>query len=132
MNDIKQIPLESFKKDKRQVFVDFVNGIVRWKKRKYDLTYINVGGKHYPYVVLRNIIPLSKLESKINTVCTQKDDLKWTEYQVKDDYYYVSGIGPEAIKASKNGEPEEYYRYEEEEGQKLLQELMNFTGQSVL
>lgn len=131
-NDKRQIPLERFKKDKRQVFVDFINGLVKWKNETYKLTYVNVGGKNYPYVILKNIMPLSSLKEKIRTICNKKEELKWTEYEIYNDYYYITGIGPESIKASKNNEKEKYYRYTTEEGQRILQTLINFIGQSVL
>lgn len=131
-NDFKQINLKDFKKDKRNVFVDFINGLVKWKNETYKLTYVNVGGKNYPYVILKNIMPLSSLKEKIRMICNKKEELKWTEYEIYDDSYYITGIGPESIKASKNDENEKYYRYTTEEGQKILQVLANFVGQSIL
>ena len=132
INNKKQIPLKEFKKDKRQVFVDFINGLVKWKNKTYKLTYVNVGGKNYPYVIIKNKIPLSKLRKKIELICNKKEELKWTEYEIYNDSYYITGIGPESIKASKNNEKEKYYRYTTEEGQRILQTLVNFIGQSVL
>lgn len=62
MIDEKIIELSKFKKNKREVYVDFINGLVKWKNNEYNITYVNVGGKNYPYVVLKKIRPWSEIK----------------------------------------------------------------------
>ena len=132
--DIVKIPLLDFKKGKRNVFVDFVQNIVSWKDETYPIDFINIGGNKYPYVVIRNIRPMSEIRPLIKTVNFHKDDLKRVEYEVNGHVYFVVGIGSVAIKAIKDdAEEPEFFRFLSTEGQELLDELMsNLKGQQLL
>ena len=129
------ITLQRFKRNKRKVFVDFVNGVVNWKDETYRLTYKNVGGKKYPYVVIKAIKPMSEIKQEIATVNNEKnkEELKWVEYEVNGNVYYVVGIGPNAIKAIKNDDDEpKFFNYLTTEGQYLLKELISTLDSCVL
>lgn len=132
--DKKLEELTKFKQNKRNVYVDFVKNIVRWGKQTYKLTFIKVGDKRYPYVIIKNIEPLTKIKPLIRAINLNKNDLKWTEYEVNGDVYYVVGIGNLSIKAFKNDEEEpEYFFYNTTEGQYLLTAVSNLlNNQSVL
>lgn len=127
------IPLDKFKRNKRKVYTDFVNGLVKWKKQTYKITYIDVGGKMYPYVVIEDIKPLSEIKEEIKAINFNKDNLKLAEYEINGHMYFIVGIGPIAIKAYKdNAENPEFFGYSTTEGQYILKTLMNFVKQSVL
>lgn len=134
--NIKLEELQKFKKHKRNVYVDFVNGLVKWGKQTYNLTYKNVGGNMYPYVVITKVKPLSEIRPLIKTICEQKnkEQLKGVEYEYNQDLYYITGIGPEAIKFIKNNSNrEEYLHYFQTDGQGLLNVLFNsLNGQTIL
>ena len=126
--------LKVFKKGKREVYVDFVNGLVKWGKMDYKLSYIEVNGKKYPYVVIEDIKPLSKIRPIIKSVNENKRELKYCEYESTGNTYYVTGIGGKSIKAYKNNNvQEEYFFYNTTEGQRLLNELLSsLENQTVL
>ena len=132
--DIVKIPLLDFKKGKRQVFVDFVENIVKWKDETYPIDFIEIEGNRYPYVIMRNIKPLSEIKPLIKAVNFHKEDLKRVEYEVNGHVYFVVGIGPIAIQAIKDdAEEPEFFRFLSTEGQVLLNELMdNLKGQQLL
>lgn len=116
--------LQIFKKNKRQVYVDFVNNFVKWGKMNYKLTYIDVGGKKYPYVVIQDIKPMGEIQPLINGVVKNKDKLKFAEYECNGNTYYVTGIGGKSIRAYKNNNiREEFFFYNTTEGQFLLKEI---------
>lgn len=127
--------LQKFRKNKRKVFVDFVNGLVKWKNDTYKLKYIKVGEKNYPYVVIEAIKPLSEILMEIESVNHEdnKEELKFVEYEVNGNLYYVVGIGPVAIKAIKNDDEEpDFFYYTTTEGQYLLDELVSCLDGCVL
>lgn len=129
--DMKMIELNKFKKNKREVYVDFVNGLVKWKNNEYNITYVNVGGKNYPYVVLKKIRPWSEIKPFVKQINERKDDLKFVEYEMKNHDYFVIGIGKDAIKVIKDYDKEnpEYLRYDTTDGQALLMILINNLSQ---
>lgn len=133
MIDEKLVELSKWKEDKRNVFVNFKNGFVRWRNQTYKLTYIKVDGKAYPYVVVRRIKPLSKIRNEIKTINQRKNELKFTEYEVNGDMYFVIGIGSDAIRAYKNNSSNpEYLRYGTTRGQYLLREIISSLDGCVL
>lgn len=130
---IQKIPLDKFKQGKRRVYTDFVNGLVKWKKETYKITYVNVGGKRYPYVIIENRIPLSEMKEEIKAVNFNKDELKLVEYDINGHTYFVIGIGPIAVKAYKDeSEKPEFFGYSTTEGHYILKALMNVLQQSIL
>ena len=131
MIDEKIIELSKFKKNKREVYVDFINGLVKWKNNEYNITYVNVGGKNYPYVVLKKIRPWSEIKPLVQQINKKKDDLKFVEYEMKNHDYFVIGIGKDAIKVIKDYDKEhpEYLRYDTTDGQDLLMILINNLSQ---
>lgn len=131
MIDEKIIELSKFKKNKREVYVDFINGLVKWKNNEYNIKYVNVGGKNYPYVVLKKIRPWSEIRPLVRQINERKDDLKFVEYEMKNHDYFVIGIGKDAIKVIKDYDKEnpEYLRYDTTDGQALLMILINNLSQ---
>lgn len=129
--DEKIIELSKFKKNKREVYVDFINGLVRWKNKEYNIKYVNVGGKNYPYVVLKKIRPWSEIKPLVKQINKRKDDLKFVEYEMKNHDYFVIGIGKDAIKVIKDYDKEhpEYLRYDTTDRQDLLMILINNLSQ---
>ena len=129
--DMEIIELNKFKKNKREVYVDFVNGLVKWKKKEYKITYVNVGGKSYPYVIIKKIRPWSEIKPFVRQINERKDDLKFVEYEMKNHDYFVIGIGKDAIKVIKDYDKEhpEYLRYDTTDGQALLMILINNLSQ---
>ena len=120
------VELQSFKKNKRNVFVDFTRGLVEWKRQTYKLKYVKVGDKKYPYVIVEQVKPLSEIKQEIDTINERKDNLKGVEYEVNGHQYFVIGIGPIAIKAYKDEEDEaEFFHYFTTEGQYLLRKLVS-------
>lgn len=133
MVDLKLIELQKFRQGKRQVFVNFQNGIVEWKNNTYKLTYKKVGDKHYPYVVVANIRPLSEIRPLVKQIIKGKSYLKNVEYEMNNHRYFVVGIGPDAIKVYKDDKSEpEFLRYLTTDGQGLLDILVKTLGQSFL
>lgn len=125
--NIKIVELEKFKKDKRQVFVDFTKNLVHWKDKTYRLKYIKVGNKHYPYVILEEVKPLSKIKEDIHKINNNKFALKRRAYKCDDMVYLVTGIGYNSIKVYKNNDiKESYLKYNTREGQYLLEVLVNY------
>lgn len=119
-------PLKDYKKGKREVFVDWNKNIVTWNKERYPIKFINVGGENIPYVNIEEIKPRSEIKHLINTVNNKdiKKKLKFVEYELNSDTYYVTGIGKDAIKAFKNGETRpKFYNYFSIEGQRLLEKM---------
>ena len=130
---IEKIPLDKFKQGKREVYTDFVNGLVKWKRKTYKISYVNVGGKKYPYVILEDIKPLSEIKEEIRAINFNKKELKLVEYDINGHVYFVIGIGPIAIKAYKdNSKKPKYFGYSTTEGQYILKKLMNVLQQSIL
>lgn len=126
----KIIELQSFKKGKREVFVDFINSVVEWKNRTYKLTYKNVGGKMYPYVIIENAKPLSEITPLIDQIVEGKEDLKGMEYDMNKHSYYIAGIGGKSIKVFKDGKKTpEYLWYHTTETQQLLDILIKDLSQ---
>ena len=120
---IQKIPLDKFKQGKRKVYTDFVNGLVKWKRNTYKISYINVGGKMYPYVIIEDI----------KAINFNKDELKSVEYNINGHVYFITGIGPIAVKAYKDeSEKPEFFGYSTTEGQYILKALMNVLQQSIL
>lgn len=112
--------LKTFKKGKREVYVDFTKNIVTWKKEHYKLKIIN----GVPYVAIEEVKPRSKIIYLINAAYKNKRDLKFIEYKVDNNTYYIIGIGDVAIKAYKNDSNRaEFFSYFTIEGQKLLKEI---------
>lgn len=131
-NTVK-IPLLEFKKGKREVYTNWTKKVVEWKNQTFPLSFVNIGGKRYPYVILENIKPLSMIKDDIETINTYKENLKGVEYEVNNHFYFVIGIGKEKIKAYKNSDKEpKYFAYWTSEGQYLLEELMKWVGQTAL
>ena len=128
--------LQRFRKHKRNVYVDFVNGLVKWGKKTYNLTYKNVGGQMYPYVIITKVKPLSEIKPLIRTVCQSKNkyELKYVEYDYNGHSYFVIGIGPDAIKVIKDDSKRpKFLHYNETEGQGLLNVLVgSLNGQVIL
>ena len=145
------IELDKFKnKQKEPCFISWARGIVTTNDKNYTLQYVRIGDETYPYVNVPDK-PSVKLESvfkqgkrlliefdeeknnKINTIVTNKQKLKKCSYDVDKDEYYIIGIGDEAIKAYKNNSPKwKYFRYETNEGDRLLNKLYNAVGQITL
>ena len=133
MIDKKIVELKEWKKDKRNFFVDFPNGLVRWRNQTYKLTYVKVNGKTYPYVVVKEVKPMSRIRNEIKSINRKKNELKFTEYEVNGDVYFVIGIGKDAIQAHKNNSKiPEYFRYETTTGQYLLRKLVSCLDGCVL
>lgn len=121
----KQIPLDEFKKGKRNVNVEWINNTVSWNNKSYKLTFVNVGGKNYPYVILSDIKSLSELADKIKKVNKEKYFIKHSEYEILNNKYLIIGIGKIAIKVKKNGKEEaEFIKYTSTEGQYLLNKMI--------
>ena len=137
MNEnIELVELKKFKSDKREVFVDFKKRLIKWKNNTYRLKYINVDNKMYPYVIITKVKPLSEIRPLIRTINKpeNKEELKFVEYLYNDHRYYLTGIGPEALKVIKDdNEEEEYLHYFETDGQGLLNILISsLNGQMIL
>lgn len=128
---IQMIELEKYKRDKRNVFVDLENRFVKWNKNEHKITYVNVGGTDYPYVIIENIRPWSEIKHLVDQINERKDDLKFVEYEMKSHDYFVIGIGKDAIKVVKDYDKEnpEYLRYSTTDGQELLMILINNLSQ---
>lgn len=120
-----QIPLSEYKKGKRKVYVDWTRNLVSWKNECYKLTFVNIGGEMYPYVVLNDIKPLSELKNKINEANKNKKYIKYSEYEILNNKYFILGIGKIAIKVRKNDKKEpEFIKYTSTEGQYLLNKIV--------
>lgn len=121
----EQIPLSEYKKGKRNVYVDWTRNIVSWKNECYKLTFINIGGEMYPYVVLSDIKPLSELKNKIKEANKNKKYIKFSEYEVLNNKYFIMGIGKIALKVRKNNKEEpEFIKYTSTEGQYILNKII--------
>ena len=119
-------PLKDYKKGKREVFVDWNKNIVTWNEERYHIRFINVGGENIPYVDIEEVKSRSEIKHLINTVNKRenKKQLKFVEYELNSDTYYVTGIGKDAIKALKNNETRpKFYNYFSLEGQQLLKKI---------
>ena len=72
------------------------------------------------------------LSNKLNSL-NYKRELKNISYLIENDEYFVTGIGDKSIKAIKNNNSKpEYFWYNTEEGQKILDHLMGKIGQMKL
>lgn len=130
MKNQKIIELQSFKKGKRKVFVDFVNSLVEWKNHTYKIQYKNVGGKMYPYVIIEDAKPLSEIQPSIDQIVEEKENLKGMEYEMNKHSYYIAGIGGKSIKVLKDGKKTpEYLWYHTTEAQQLLDILIKDLSQ---
>lgn len=129
MNE-KIIELKKFLQDKRNYYIDWTNGLVEWKKKTYQLTYKNVGGDMYPYVIETRVRPLSEIKPLINQINFNKRKLINGDYDMYNKNYKVIGIGPKAIKVliDENKEPE-YLWYHTTDGQNLLDILIKDLNQ---
>ena len=128
MNDKELVELAKFKQNKREVFVDFKENLVRWKNKTYNLKIVNVGGTTYKYVEIRNIKPWSMIKPLVQQINHKRNKsyLKYVEYEMNGKDYMVAGIGYESIKVYINdSEKPKYLRYNTQEGQDLLFILVN-------
>lgn len=135
MTNKQLVELKEFKRDKRETFTDWTKNIIEWKNQKYKIEIIEKNGRHIPFVVVENVQPLSAISKQIKSIneYENKKYLKWAEYECDGDVYYVIGIGPFAIKAYKNhSDWWKWYRYSTQEGQTLLQALMNALDNQVI
>lgn len=64
-----------------------------------------------------------ELHSIVRTLIRHKDELKDEEYDFDGIKYEITGIGPEAIRAKQNGQPEKFFRYGTLLGQYLAMKL---------
>ena len=120
-----QIPLSEYKKGKRNVYVDWTRNFVSWKNECYKLAFINIGGEMCPYVVLNDIKPLSELKNKIKEANKNKKFIKYSEYEILNNKYFILGIGKIALKVRKNNKEEpEFIKYTSTEGQYLLNKII--------
>lgn len=120
-----QIPLSKYKKGKRNVYVDWTRNFVSWKNECYKLTFINIGGEMCPYVVLNDIKPLSELKNKIKEANKNKKFIKYSEYEILNNKYFILGIGKITLKVRKNNKEEpEFIKYTSTEGQYLLNKII--------
>ena len=146
-----KVELNKFKKQiSGPCFVSWNRKIVTANDKSYQLTFINCGGKRYPYVEIPDA-PKSTVESrykdgiksfinfgvdknnKIRTIINNKFELKMCSYEYENIDYHVIGIGPEAILAFKgNNENAEYFRYETKTGNDLLNILFHTIEQKTL
>lgn len=129
MNIKKQnlIPLSVWKKNKREVFVDFTKNIVKWKNKKYSIKFVKEEcGRTIPCVET-GIKSYKEIKDLIVLANKEKEKLKRNEYIVNGDIYFVTGIGGMAIKAYKNYSKEaEFFNFLNSlEGQKLLEKICN-------
>lgn len=139
--------LEEFKKQNSPIFVGWSRGIVTANNKNYELFFKKVNGKSIPYVEIAETVLESRSESgirkvvefdgdknnRIRVIIVNKSTLKNETYDMNNNEYHVIGIGPEAIQAYKNdAEDWEYFRYETEEGDSLLNVLFTSIGQTSL
>lgn len=74
-----------------------------------------------------------QLKDMVRIAQRNKQELRDKEYHIGFDTYYVTGIGPESIKAYKNEELQpKFFRYFQREGENLLVSLVNSLAQSRL
>ena len=122
----EQIPLKKFKENKRKVHVDWTKNVVSWKNEGYKLTFVNVGGDMIPYVILNDIKPLSEIKNEINQINKNKKYIKFSEYEMLNNKYFILGIGKIALKVKKNNKEEpEFIKYTSTEGQYLLNKIIS-------
>ncbi len=122
----EQVTLQTFKKDKREVHVDWIKNVVSWKNKEYKLTFVNVGGNMVPYVILNDIKPLSEIKNEINEANKNKKYIKFSEYEILNNKYLILGIGKIALKVRKNNKEEpEFIKYTSTEGQYLLNKIVS-------
>ena len=128
--NLQLVELQKFKQDKREVVVDFTQKLVEWKNKSYRLTYRNVGGDMYPYVIIENTRPVSEIKPLINQINFNKKKLINGDYEMYNKNYTVIGIGPKAIKVIINDAKEpEYLWYHTTDGQYLLDILVKDLNQ---
>ena len=122
----EQIPLNEYKKGKRNVYVDWTRNFVSWKNECYKLTFINIGGEMCPYVVLSDTKPLSEMKKAIEQANKNKKYIKFSEYEILNNKYFILGIGKIALKVRKNGKEEpEFIKYTSTEGQYILNKIVS-------
>lgn len=127
------IKLKAFKQNRREVFVDFINGLVEWKNKTYKIEFKKIDNQTIPFMVLNDIKPLSEIKKDINKICKYKLELKNNIYSVNGHTYNIIGIGVESIKAYKDTDIQpKYFRYNTTEGQYLLNTLLEKVEQTVL
>lgn len=143
--------LEQFKKEVKPCFVAWSSGFVTANDNTYKIVYVENKGKRIPYVELgeTRIEPVveSRFQHKIRkikefdeeknirirNIISNKFELKYCSYEIENNEYFVIGIGPEAILAYKNQEKElRYFRYEQDEGNELLNKLFYSIEQKTL
>lgn len=127
------VKLDKFERTRREVSVSLEDGLVSWKNNTYRIEYVNQNGVDVPFVVTKDVKPLSEIKDDIRLCIEHKMNLKNDMYVMDGNKYKVIGIGPEAIQAFKNNNKiPQYYRYSSTEGQYLLDMLLKVIDESVL
>lgn len=127
------VKLDKFQRTRREVSINLEDGLVDWKNHTYRIEYVNQNGVDTPYVITKEIKPLSEIKNDIRTAIEHKINLKHDLYMMDGHSYQVTGIGPDAIQAFKdNDNKPKYFRYGSTEGQYLLEVLLKSINQSVL
>lgn len=124
------ISLKEYLKDKRNYSVNMTEDYVTWKDECYNIIYKD----DIPYVEIRKALALSQMKEMVKTINNRKIKpiLKGKFITIRNNSYHIIGIGGEAIKASKNGEEPEFFRYvgtrsKNLEAQELLQVLYDLS-----
>ena len=138
------ITLDEFKKQNDPCFVAWTRGTVTANDKNYDIFFRKINGEMVPYIEIAEPVLETKTEkgvrrviefdadknNKIRTIVTNKRLIKNKSYMMRNNKYRIIGIGPEAIQAYKNESDEwKYFRYETQEGEDLLNKLLNVVEQ---
>lgn len=126
MNMREEIKLKDYLKGKRNYSVNMAEDYVSWKDEYHKIVYRN----DVPYVQIRELLSLSEIRRMVQAINEKdnKQNLKGQFVTINGNSYYIIGIGGESIKASKNGDEAEFFRYvgsrrKNIESQELLEKL---------